>query len=108
MVVVVTGVGLCTSLGPDVLTSWDKLVHPSPLIPLPSERGEGSHFGFTRAQEMAESATLEALGQADLWDGSLLQGIDPERIGCTVSASKPLATSFPAGDDVWWTPPDAV
>ena len=32
----------------------------------------------------------EALMQAGLWDGHALQDVDSERMGCTVSASKPL------------------
>jgi len=38
---------------------------------------------------MAVAAAKEALQQAGLWDGSRLL-IDPETLGCTVSASKPL------------------
>ena len=57
--------------------------------------------GFSRARALAEAAAAEALTQASLWDGQSLQNIDSERIGCTVSASKPL---FNEG----WVAPDAI
>lgn len=92
MTIVVSGIGLCTPLGMNAKTSWDRLVHPSPrasLGPLPSKRGEGVQ-GFERACEMSRLAASEALTEAGLWDGRALIGVDPERVGCTVSASKPL------------------
>jgi 3-oxoacyl-[acyl-carrier-protein] synthase II len=39
---------------------------------------------------MARQAIAEAMFQAGFWDGERLQGVDPDRIGCTFSASKPL------------------
>ncbi len=39
---------------------------------------------------MSHSAVTEALAMAGLWDDGILQGVDPERVGCTISASKPL------------------
>jgi 3-oxoacyl-[acyl-carrier-protein] synthase II len=55
--------------------------------------GEGARRageGLARAQELSSLAAIEALSGAGLWNGQDLQNIDPERIGCTFSASKPL------------------
>ena len=49
--------------------------------------------GFDRALELSRLAATEALADAGLWDGQALQTMDPERMGCTVSASKPLFLS---------------
>ena len=50
----------------------------------------GGKKGFLRAKELAEKSTTEALQQAGFWSEEKLQHVDPERFGCTVSASKPL------------------
>ncbi|MFA5976445.1 MAG: beta-ketoacyl-[acyl-carrier-protein] synthase family protein [Elusimicrobiota bacterium] len=42
------------------------------------------------ALSLAQQAVEEALRDAGFWDGQALQGIDPDRLGCTVSVSKPL------------------
>jgi 3-oxoacyl-[acyl-carrier-protein] synthase II len=90
MAVVVTGLGLCSPLGMDVPTNWRMLNVPSPFALSRFLAGEGKYEGLARAKELVEIACAEALKDAGLWDGHALQDIDPERIGCTVSASKPL------------------
>jgi len=89
--VVVTGMGLVTQLG-GINATWNAF--------WPCQKPKrGAAFGTAkrsnlkglwRAEEMAQRAVADALAQAGLWDGQSLQGIDAERIGCTVSASKPL------------------
>lgn len=79
--VVVTGVGLSTSLGPDAASNWTNLCHP------PAEAHERPHPSFQssldQAQALADASTREAFRQAELQDFSAL--------GCTFSASKPLS-----------------
>src|SRR5882672_5914915 len=89
--VIVSGMGLVSPLGENAASSWSALcpgqkTHPGDSFGT-AKRSDKS--GLLRAEEMARSATAEALMQAGLWDGQLM-GIDPERVGCTVSASKPL------------------
>jgi len=48
--------------------------------------------GLDRARELFLFAATEALTDAGLWDGQSLQTVDPSRVGCTVSASKPSST----------------
>src|SRR5438034_1172734 len=96
--VIVSGMGLVCPLGENATSSWNTLCPEQKKQPSTSfalgKRSDKS--GLLRAEEMAESATREALAQAGfLWDSHLV-GIDPERVGCIVSASKPLTTSFPA------------
>src|ERR1035438_6216527 len=86
--VVVTGLGIISPLGTGVERNWENLTRgaagmgfkPAPAI----------SNGFERARELSRLATMEALSDAGLWDGKGLQNVDPERVGCTVSASKPL------------------
>src|SRR5882724_4897994 len=89
--VIVSGMGLVSPLGENAASSWNALCPEQKKQPSTSfalgKRSDKS--GLLRAEEMARSATAEALMQAGLWDGGLV-GIDPERVECTVSASKPL------------------
>jgi 3-oxoacyl-[acyl-carrier-protein] synthase II len=117
--IIVSGVGMVSPLGGNAESSWNALcAKEKPCVPTPA----GVANGLSRAEEMVQSAVTEALTQAELWDGLSLQGADPERIGCIMSASKPLAKSFravssgesmdplpvAAGDDVRWISPDAI
>ncbi len=106
--VVVTGMGIVSPLGKGIARNWQNLTEPSSGLRPPSpasprekagpalahrQVGEGVHAageGIFCAKKLAEKSSLEALQAAGLWDGQSLQGVDPERIGCTVSASKPL------------------
>jgi len=102
--IVVSGIGLNTSLGPDVASNWKNLTERAigPGLTTrrsaPSDRVQRSKLeGYSRALELAESAAREACA-----DAALGPEVDPSRIGCTFSASKPLFD----GDDV--RPPESV
>jgi 3-oxoacyl-[acyl-carrier-protein] synthase II len=121
--VVVTGVGLCTSVGATTEETWHAITRPifntpSPLAgeggrrpdegtphppfghPLPQgERGK-SH----KAKWLAFSAVQQALVQAELWRDSELTA-DSSRVACTFSASKPLFID-PTRPD--YLPPDEM
>jgi len=119
--VIVTGLGVVSPLGQGVKENWKNLIGADRASARNDTRGP-AHTGFERACELSQLAAAEALADAGLWDGESLQNIDPERIGCTVSVSKPLATSSPAvtgrgsmdsppgsaGNDVCWAPPDTI
>lgn len=96
--IVITGIGLSTSLGEGVSANWEALTQGQR-----SFVHNSSSNGFLHAKQLAESATLEALSKSNLinfqgqspevllnrvWGLSL--EVDPERLGSTVSASKPL------------------
>jgi 3-oxoacyl-[acyl-carrier-protein] synthase II len=62
--------------------------------PRPLGRGRRSPGeGLLSATKLANVASSEALQDAGLWDGRSLQNMAPSRLGCTVSASKPLFAS---------------
>src|SRR5688572_14936372 len=88
--VYVTGLGLVSHLGSDRNTNWRNITHSRGQAPAVN-RG-----GFSRAKELVEGASTEAVQDA------CLTSADPERVGCTVSASKPLFD----GDTL--VPPDAI
>lgn len=83
--VVITGVGITTSLGVGLKANWEILTTEkatgSPIVAL----GDDISSGLPRAQLLATQACSEALATA-----RLPSFIDPLRVGCTVSASKPL------------------
>jgi 3-oxoacyl-[acyl-carrier-protein] synthase II len=93
--VVVTGLGLCTSIGKDVPTCWNALISSS-------GPGPGNHQvapldqvqGFEKARFLAISAAKEAI------DDSGLSG--KKELACTLSASKPFLASpqtpLPSGE----------
>src|SRR4051812_13751229 len=95
--VVVTGMGVVSPLGQGLDQNWKSLttMHrwgQSPQVHL---------NGLSRARSLAEAATCEALVRAGLWQGHSLQNVDAERVGCTVSASKPLfEDDFPRPPDL--------
>ncbi len=82
--VVVTGLGLSTSLGQGIDANWQRVAHQQP-----SSRGLLPEQGLDRAQVLTQQAADEALQRAALWNGTTLE-MDAERLGCTYSASKPL------------------
>ncbi len=77
--VVITGMGVTTSLGEGVQANWNGLVTRTPSS-LPQKSS-----GLEQAQALALQACSEALA-----DAGLPKKFDAERFGCTVSASKPL------------------
>jgi len=80
--VVITGLGACTGFAENASELWEHVKgapHPQPL-----SRWEMG------AQEFAEKASIEALKDAKLWDNDRVVGSNLDRIGCTISASKPL------------------
>lgn len=85
--VVITGLGIVSPLGQGIEENWKNLTG-DPWVPRQGSRGMTN--GFDRAKELSRSAAAEALSDAGLWDGQSFQNINPERMGCTVSASKPL------------------
>jgi 3-oxoacyl-[acyl-carrier-protein] synthase II len=98
--VVITGLGVCTPLGDGVATNWKNLtgcsvrpVQKTHHVASSEQVRRSSVDGFRQAANLAEGAAGEVLRDAGLWDERTLQSIDPERAGCTVSASKPLFDS---------------
>jgi 3-oxoacyl-(acyl-carrier-protein) synthase len=80
--VFITGVGITTTLGEGMSQNWSRLISSSSpqIVSKPN-----ADRGLYRAKQLDEQAVAEALAGANL-----PSSIDPERIGCTVSASKPL------------------
>jgi 3-oxoacyl-[acyl-carrier-protein] synthase II len=90
--IVVSGYGLVTPLGENAASSWSTLCpgqmnQPGASFALGKRRNIS---GLVRAKELALASTKEALSHANLWDGQTLRDVDPDRVGCTFSASKPL------------------
>jgi 3-oxoacyl-[acyl-carrier-protein] synthase II len=81
---IITGLGVYSSLGEGVETNWKNLTEQ--IFP----KANIATGGYSRACVLARSAVQEALNDALLWEGHTLQSVDPERVGCIVSASKPL------------------
>jgi 3-oxoacyl-[acyl-carrier-protein] synthase II len=95
--ILITGLGMVSPLGDSAPLSWKNLSQSSvgtvpnlEPIRLWGLSPEVRFNGFLRARGLAEQVTKEALTDAGLWNDGALQNIDPERAGCTVSASKPL------------------
>src|SRR5688572_3656709 len=94
--VVVSGLGLVSSLGKGVNSNWNALCAlpgTGPNLKGGDALGLSPDVGFSglsHACDLAKEATLEALQDAGLWDGQSLKNVDPAFVGCTVSASKPL------------------
>ncbi len=102
--VVITGMGITTPLGQGLEENWVNLCGGYPedrlagtavngsLIKLPFTDSLASRcsglppLGIDRAKQLAEQSCTEALSTAGLSSSF----IDPERLGSTVSASKPL------------------
>jgi 3-oxoacyl-[acyl-carrier-protein] synthase II len=98
-VAVITGLGARTSSGATFEATWEAVAHSAQAFPVsvgPCERG------FERAKSLAQAAAAEAFASAGLLRDGRLQGVDPARVGCFLSASTPLA------DGEAWRAPDAV
>ena len=98
--VIVTGMGVCSPLGQGLAANWKNLTDHSFCSEQKEERGASfatskrrDISGLLKAKELSELAAIEALENAGLWDGQSLQNSNPERVGCTVSASKPFLAS---------------
>ena len=110
--IVITGLGVCTATARNAQELWAQVTTPHPpprsgVVP-PLPMGEGRHEGRRELTELicekdgkfakfstspmlsSETATLEALTDAGFWEGQGVTGLDLERFGSTVSASKPL------------------
>jgi 3-oxoacyl-[acyl-carrier-protein] synthase II len=91
--VLITGIGLWTPLGEDAPTTWSALTGGACLTvgetfeQSAQKRDAGS---FSIACQMALTTTREALLDAGLWDGEKIQAVALDRVGCTISASKPF------------------
>lgn len=107
--VVITGMGLSTTLGRGVEANWRSL---SSSLAGAAVRGDSK--GLPRAIQLADETVSEALATA----GLSVCGLDPERIGSTISASKPLfqcpsPTPLPLGEgkgegQMFVHPPEAL
>jgi 3-oxoacyl-[acyl-carrier-protein] synthase II len=92
--VMISGLGIVSPLGIGATANWKNLTQCS-LGTVPTDhyvRDWGlspisNISGFLRAKELVMKATAEALQQA------AMENVDLERIGCTISASKPLFAS---------------
>jgi 3-oxoacyl-[acyl-carrier-protein] synthase II len=111
MRVMVTGLGLCTSVGRTVPETWNAVSNATAgvksKIVACNKTGLDPRCcvgfdGFSGALALTHQAVAEAFSSAGVWDGECLAAVDPSRIGCTFSASKPLAD---AGS---WRAPDEV
>lgn len=92
--VVVTGIGLVCPLGADRETGWQALIagRSGTIVPLPQQRDP-------RTLALA----LRAAGEA--WADARPGEVDPDRLACVVSSSKPVLGS---GEDWACFPPDIV
>ncbi|MBL0058170.1 MAG: beta-ketoacyl-[acyl-carrier-protein] synthase family protein [Elusimicrobia bacterium] len=96
---VVTGIGLVTPLGADRETSWRAIVGGRSAAGADGARAPLAEGKGLRAVALALRAAEEAWGDAQL------KAVDPERLSCVVSSSKPLLGS---GADWICEPPEAV
>lgn len=94
--VVITGLGLITPLGAGRETSWNALVEGRSAVSPVGGRVPLEADGDTRAIQLALVAAREAWAQA----GHPV--VNPERVGCVVSSSKPLPPL--EGQGVWRSP----
>ena len=88
--IVITGLGLHTSLGKGVEKNWRRVLFPDQR---PFAFEANSKNSYARARSLSLSVVQEALEQSGLQAEALPEGVDAERIGCTFSASKPLFTA---------------
>src|SRR4029077_18184679 len=89
--VVITGLGVCSTYGRTAPELWGKIINDGAVrLEEPSTLPDESNSQISQAQAMAETASIEALKDAGLWDIEQLTGVDTKRFGCTFSASKPL------------------
>jgi 3-oxoacyl-[acyl-carrier-protein] synthase II len=100
--IAITGMGVCSLLGDGIEANWKALRQAES-----HERSQEIIAGWPRTQELSLKAVKEALAGAGLLDGEKLRGVDPQRFGCTFSASKPLFLSV-EGPDGRVVPPDAI
>lgn len=96
---VITGLGLLTPLGADRESSWHALTEGRSAVSPEGGRVPLEEDGETRAIQLALKAAREAWGQSDL------SHVDPDRLGCVVSSSKPLP---PLGNSGVWRSPEEV
>jgi len=84
--VVITGIGLHTSLGQGVPLNWKRVLFPTPFVPGSNNKIKG----YARARDLAASVAQEALQHSGLMSREKLIAVHPDRMGSTFSASKPL------------------
>jgi 3-oxoacyl-[acyl-carrier-protein] synthase II len=96
---VVTGIGLVCPLGSDRETSWRSLINGHSGIFLPTgARAPVPEGPIPRTLTLALRAAEEA------WNDSRLGELDPERLSCVVSSSKPVL----GADEPWMCQPPEV
>ncbi len=103
--IVITGLGLSTSVGPTLPETWAAVSGPGPTEQRSRDWGLApisDISGLLGARRFAQRAVAEALAEARVLESNHLTGIDASRIGCTFSASKPLA------DGDLWRAPDEI
>lgn len=105
MSIVVTGIGLITPLGGDRESTWERVRRGDSLVGEPDPDNAGKDWaafvrsakfsnpnGLHRIFPMTVAAAREALAAA----GLDLSSLPADRVGCSISASKPiLAPGFP-------------
>lgn len=97
--VVVTGIGLVCPLGADRETSWRALVQDRSAV--------GTTGAFAPVVEGPEPRTVALALRAaqESWTDAQLESVDPDRVACVVSSSKPV---LGAGDAWVCDPPERV
>lgn len=96
---VITGLGLLTPLSADRESGWRALSAGLSAVSVEGGQVPLVEDPNPRAVQLALMAAAEA------WDQAGQPGIDPERVGCVVSSSKPLP---PVDLGAAWAPPEAV
>lgn len=97
--VVVTGIGLVCPLGADRETSWQALLEGASAV------GPTGAFAPVAEKPEPRTRTLALRAAQESWTDAQLEVVDPERLACVVSSSKPLLM---AGDPLVCFPPDVI
>ena len=82
--VVITGIGLVSPLGADRETSWRALIAGRSAV---QSRGT---FAPVEEGPLPRTLTLALRAAHESWTHAQLTAVDPERLACVVSSSKPL------------------